>query len=133
MYSDSTRVYAYYGVTTSEYYQIHSITIRSIGRRINGAYYIGRYTTANRNLNREFPIVAVLFIAHYLNIKISDFCKNEVVYPIISSIQHHFNIKTTSSLSLKHGCVQDKRSNLDWIFHQFRLSVVCWGWYIVQR
>ena len=63
---------------------------------------------------------------------ISDFCKNEVFYPIISSIQYHLNIKTTSSLSLKHDCAQDKRSNIAWKFHQFRLSVVYWRWYIVQ-
>ena len=32
---------------------------------------------------------------------------------------------------LKHGCAQDKRSNLDWKFHQFRLRAILW-WYTVQ-
>ena len=49
--------------------------IPSIGRRrrrkLNSIYSLGRYTTANRKWNMEFPLLAVLLIGHYLyNIKI---------------------------------------------------------------
>ena len=64
----------------------------------------------------EFPILAVLFIAHY---------KRFLVKTRLFILSSHLSntILALKQLSFKHDCAHDKRSNIDWKFHQFRLSI----------